>query len=182
MRSVLPLGLLLVLGACATTQPVTISRSSGTPGDDVGRAVAFLDALPPCTAEVEKSALSVGDAQAGELPSAVSVRGAVVAGSGACTLRGCVGRDGAPAPACCNSCGGDWVLRAPDGAKESTVALLDGYDKPLLTYSVMDCKMKELQAVPPVDAVATGTLRVATHHGQAGRAELIDAHVCRVRR
>ena len=172
---------LLLLGACATTKPVTISRTNARAGDDVGRTLAFLDALPSCTPDVEHAAVPIADALGGELPRAVSVRGTIAVGGRDCTLLACVGKKGADAPACCNSCGGDWVLRDAEGATESAVALLDGYDKPLLTYSVMDCRMNELHALPRVDVVATGTLRAATHHVQGGRAEVTDAHVCRVR-
>ena len=156
------------------------AREWVAPPVDVGRATAFLDALPSCTPEVEHAAVAIADALGGELPRAVSVRGSISVGDSDCTLKECVGKAGDPAPSCCNSCGGDWVLRDAEGAKESAVALLDGYNKPLLTYSVMDCRLKELHALPRFDVVATGTLRVATHL-QNSRGEVTDAHVCRIR-
>ncbi|MEO6951324.1 MAG: hypothetical protein ABI321_05880 [Polyangia bacterium] len=181
MRSLLFVSLLLA--ACATTRPFTISRTEPRGGDDVARAVAFVDALPTCAADVVKSATPLADVLAGELSRPVSARGTLAAGNATCTLLACVGRGGAPAPACCNSCGGDWILQPVDAVtKETSVTLLDGYDKPLLTYSVMDCRVKELVALPRIDVVAMGTVREATQRWHAGRAELVDAHVCRVPR
>ena len=148
------------------SSPPEPSPAPPLPGD-VAAVAAFLDGLSPCT-EL-KGAIEVETALGSPASDARrAVRGRLVPSGGVCSLVACD-------EACCNGCGGAWLLQSPSGAKSVT---MEGPDGKSLEWSVWDCHLQAMRARVGAgkDVVVTGTLKRSTHPWAA--MELAQAEVC----
>jgi hypothetical protein len=141
--------LILILTLAAACSSVTAAR-------DRDRIARYLRELPACSGHgVTRSVV-----EASPETSPTRLRGNLVRGTATCTLRAC-------ARACCNGCGGRWLLSAPEGAgaePSRAITLLDR-DGRLLSWGATDCSLRTLdREIHPVLAVATGAIRKRTAH------------------
>ncbi len=161
MRLVLATFLTLISGCAATTV-----------NHDVARIEQYLKSLPSCASGLAAQPV---DALSEPNPHAV-VRGTLVRAGAICTLLFC------PHRACCNGCGGRWVLTGSASTPPLTLLQPDGT---LLGWGAMDCSLKQLDhAILPVAAIAAGALRPRTADYDGAHEhpfELVVTELCLVR-
>jgi hypothetical protein len=177
--------------------PLTVTgvcRSAGDLPDSAGDNYP-IDSYPRCARTVTDAAVGLEAMTSFQVGDAVAIRGVMTPGAEECTQKACIRRDAEHGRerriACCNDCGGAWLLRdlndpgaMGEAARKAPVVAVQmpGQDHPL-HWSAQDCRVGNLLARAQPEIVVSGVVREWRTTGLGGippaTPRLIDqARIC----